>query len=329
MSELVLQRPLKTPDGAEAELPLSQIPVRQAGILQRLSRYAAPVLFVLPALLLVLFWVYRPLVQTVGLAFQRWNMSPSVEPVFVGLENFRYIFSHPDFFQAILNTGIYILAMLPFSVILPMILAIVTNDLSNRAKNIYRALFFIPMIMPPVAASAVWRWLFHPVNGLINTTLMDWGVIDEGIRFLSDEKMVLLSIVIIAGWKMIGFSTLMFSAGLTGIDKSYYEAASVDGHKKWRQTLSITIPLLSPTIMLMIMMSVLMTAQWTFAYIDVLTQGGPAGASTNVYYLLWTYGFKNFNSGLSSAAAIVFFIGFGILALLFTRLNRKLSFYDN
>jgi multiple sugar transport system permease protein len=81
--------------------------------------------------------------------------------------------------------------------------------------------------------------------------------------------------------------------------------------------------------MLMLMMSVLMTAQWTFAYIDVLTQGGPAGASTNVYYLLWTYGFKNFNSGLSSAAAVVFFIGFGILALIFTRINRKVAFYDN
>lgn len=81
--------------------------------------------------------------------------------------------------------------------------------------------------------------------------------------------------------------------------------------------------------MLMIMMSVLMTAQWTFAYIDVLTQGGPAGASTNVYYLLWTYGFKNFNSGLSAAAAVVFFIGFGLLALLFTRLTRKIAFYDN
>ena len=169
----------------------------------------------------------------------------------------------------------------------------------------------------------------HPVNGLINSILIKVGFIEEGIRFLSDENMVLFSIVIIAGWKMIGFSTLMFSAGLTGIDKSYYEAASVDGHRRWKQTLSITIPLLSPTIMLMIMMSVLMTAQWTFAYIDVLTQGGPAGASTNVYYLLWTYGFKNFNSGLSAAAAVVFFIGFGLLALLFTRLTRKIAFYDN
>ena len=329
MSEIVLKQPVRVRAETESEIPIDQIPVRKTNVFQRLSGYAAPILFVLPALVLVLFWVYRPLVQTVGLAFQEWNMSPNIEPIYVELENFKYIFSHPDFFDAVVNTGIYIAAMLPFSVVIPMILAIVTNNLSDRAKNIYRALFFVPMIMPPVAASAVWRWLFHPVNGLINNTLMDLGVIDEGIRFLSDEKMALVSIVIIAGWKMIGFSTLMFSAGLTGIDKSYYEAASVDGHKRWRQTLSITIPLLSPTIMLMIMMSVLMTAQWTFAYIDVLTQGGPANASTNVYYLLWTYGFKNFNSGLASAAAIVFFVGFGILALIFTKLNKKLTFYDN
>jgi multiple sugar transport system permease protein len=314
---------------SEIALPLEQISVRRPSIAKTIMKRATPFLFLAPALLLVLFWVYRPLVETFGLSTKQWNMNPNVEPINVGLENFRYIFTHPDFLQAVLNTAIYILAMLPFSVVIPMILAIVTNNLSNRAKNIYRALFFLPMIMPPVAISAVWRWLMHPVNGLINSILIKMGFIEEGIRFLSDENMVLFSIVIIAGWKMIGFSTLMFSAGLTGIDKSYYEAASVDGHRRWKQTLSITIPLLSPTIMLMIMMSVLMTAQWTFAYIDVLTQGGPAGASTNVYYLLWTYGFKNFNSGLSAAAAVVFFIGFGLLALLFTRLTRKIAFYDN
>lgn len=314
---------------SEIALPLEQISVRRPSIAKTIMKRATPFLFLAPALLLVLFWVYRPLVETFGLSTKQWNMNPNVEPINVGLENFRYIFTHPDFLQAVLNTAIYILAMLPFSVVIPMILAIVTNNLSNRAKNIYRALFFLPMIMPPVAISAVWRWLMHPVNGLINSILIKMGFIEEGIRFLSDENMVLFSIVIIAGWKMIGFSTLMFSAGLTGIDKSYYEAASVDGHRRWKQTLSITIPLLSPTIMLMIMMSVLMTAQWTFAYIDVLTQGEPAGASTNVYYLLWTYGFKNFNSGLSAAAAVVFFIGFGLLALLFTRLTRKIAFYDN
>lgn len=308
---------------------LSGVAVRQQSAAKRILKRLTPFLFVAPALILVLFWVYRPLVQTFGLSTQMWNMNPNVEPVNVGLQNFQYIFTHPDFFQAVWNTFLYILLMLPFSVILPMAIAIATNRLSSRAKNIYRAIFFLPMIMPPVACSAVWRWLMHPINGLFNHLLTSMGVVEEGVRFLSDENWVLLSIVLIAGWKMIGFSTLMFSAGLTGIDPSYYEAASVDGHKKWRQTLTITLPLLSPTIMLMLMMSVLMTAQWTFAYIDVLTQGGPAGASTNVYYLLWTYGFKNFNSGLSSAAAVVFFIGFGILALIFTRINRKVAFYDN
>ena len=144
---------------SEIALPLEQISVRRPSIAKTIMKRATPFLFLAPALLLVLFWVYRPLVETFGLSTKQWNMNPNVEPINVGLENFRYIFTHPDFLQAVLNTAIYILAMLPFSVVIPMILAIVTNNLSNRVKNIYRALFFLPMIMPPVAISAVWRWL--------------------------------------------------------------------------------------------------------------------------------------------------------------------------
>lgn len=294
---------------------------------RRTLQKITPLLFVLPALLLILFWVYRPLAQTFMLSTKQWNLNPDIAAIDVGWSNFKLIFRHPDFAVAVQNTFLYIVAILPFSVIIPILLAIVTNNLSERAKNTYRAFFFLPMIMPPVAVAAVWRWLMHPVNGFINQVLLRFGLITERILFLSDEKIVLLSVVLIAGWKMIGFSTLMFSAGLTGIDTVYYEAASIDGHKRWFQTLTITLPLLSPTIIFMLMMSVLFTAQWTFAYIDVLTQG--SGSSTNVYYLMWTYGFKNTNVGMSAAAAVVFFIGFGILALLFNRLSRKLSFYDN
>lgn len=140
---------------SEIALPLEQISVRRPSVVKTVLKRATPFLFLAPALLLVLFWVYRPLVETFTLSTKQWNMNPNVEPINVGLDNFRYIFTHPDFLQAVLNTAIYILAMLPFSVIIPMILAIVTNNLSNRAKNIYRALFFLPMIMPPVAISAV------------------------------------------------------------------------------------------------------------------------------------------------------------------------------
>jgi multiple sugar transport system permease protein len=158
---------------------------------------------------------------------------------------------------------------------------------------------------------------------------MELGFIDHGINFLGSEATALFSIVIIAGWKMIGFSTLMFSAALTGIDKSYYEAAEVDKVSKLRQTMSITLPLLSPTVIFMVMLSILFTAQWTFIYINVLTMGGPAGASTNVYYLMYTYGFKNFNVGMSAASAITFFVMFGVIALVINKINKRLAFYDN
>jgi multiple sugar transport system permease protein len=103
----------------------------------------------------------------------------------------------------------------------------------------------------------------------------------------------------------------------------------VDNVPKLRQTLTITLPLISPTALYMIMLSILFTAQWTFAYINVLTQGGPAGATTNIYYLMYVYGMKNFNIGMGSAAAILFLALFGVIAVFLTRLQRKLAFYDN
>lgn len=288
-----------------------------------------PLWFLLPALLILGFWFYRPFIQTIYYSFTKWNMLPTSTPVGVGLENYKILLSHPDFSRALLNTLWYIVGMVPFSVIIPLILAISTEDLNNKAKNIYRALFFLPMIMPPVTVSAIWQWLFHPTNGFINHMLINLGIVDTGINFLGNERFAMLSIILIAGWKMIGFSTLMYSAALTGIDKSYYEAADIDGSSRLRQIFTITLPLISPTVLFMMMLSILFSAEWTFVYINVLTQGGPAGATTNVYYLMYTYGMKNFNIGMSSAAAITFLTLFGIIALILVRLNKHLSFYDN
>jgi multiple sugar transport system permease protein len=297
--------------------------------MRQAARGLKPLAFLLPALLIMGVWTYYPVLKTVWYSFVKWNMLPASTPEWVGAGNYKLLLTHPDFLQALRNTALYVAGMLPFSVIIPMILAIITERMGARVKNIYRALFFLPMVMPPVTVSVVWRWLFHPTNGIINHALLGLGLIESGINFLGSQKTALLSIIIIAGWKMIGFSTLMFSAALTGIDRSYYEAADVDGVSRLRQTLTITLPLISPTALYMIMLSLLFTAQWTFAYINVLTQGGPAGASTNVYYLMYTYGIRSFNVGMGSAAAILFFLIFGIIAMLMTYATKKLAFYDN
>lgn len=288
-----------------------------------------PYLYLLPAILFLGVWMYKPLLSTFFLAFQKWSMVPGTIPEPVGLENFLRLFNTKDFPISIENTIFYTIGVLPFSIVIPLILATVTNDMNGKAKNVYRAIFFIPMILAPVTVSAIWRWLFHPTNGLVNNLLLKIGIIDDNIAFFSDPRFAKWLILFMTGWGLIGFSTIIFSAALTNINKDYYEAASLDGATNFNRFIDITLPLLSPTILFMLTMSILFSSQFTFAYIDILTQGGPFGSSTNIYYEMYKYGFSNLNVGLSSAAAMLFFFVFGIITLVLNYVSRKFAFYDN
>ncbi|MBW4438418.1 MAG: sugar ABC transporter permease [Pleurocapsa minor GSE-CHR-MK-17-07R] len=288
-----------------------------------------PYLYLLPAILAIGIWIYRPLLQTIELSFFEWNMLPTAPRTFVGLRNYAQLFSLPDMGRAFANTIVYMLGILPLSVLIPMIIAIVTNDIGRRARTIYRAMIFLPMIIAPVVVAVVWRWIFHPTNGILNTMLELTNLIQNPLRFFSDANLAIWVIIFITGWKLIGFSTLIFSAALSNINRDYIEAAQIDGASRIQIIRFILVPLLSPTILFMIMLTLLFASQWTFAYINVLTQGGPLNATTNIYFLLWNYGFRTFSVGWSSAAATVFFIGFSVIALLFIKLSNRLAFYDN
>lgn len=288
-----------------------------------------PYLFLLPALGLLCFWCYKPLVQTLSLALCRWTMVPGTQPEFVGLSNFVRLLSNKDFWPAVGNTVFYTVGMLPFSVGIPLFLAVATQDIDPRAKQVFRALFFIPMIMAPVATSTIFQWLCTPTTGLLNMLCAWLGVSELGTSFFTDPDLARWIILIISGWKMMGFSTILLSAALTSINGEYYEAARLDGAGAFRRFKDITLPMISSTVMLLVMMSILFSTQWTFAYIDVLTQGGPYGMSTNIYYLMYNFAFSDMNVGLSAAAAIMFMAVFGVIALALNRLNRKLVFFDN
>lgn len=312
--------------------PLSNVtPVfgKRESIRRKKRNTMKPYIYLLPAFLLLGIWMYKPLILTFMLAFQKWGMIPGTTPKPVGLENFVRLVNNKDFVVSIGNTIFYTVGLLPFSIIIPLFLAVSTNDMKGKIKNIYRAIFFIPMIIAPVSVSAIWRWLFHPTNGLVNMLLMKMGIINQNIAFFSDPHFAKWIILLITGWQMVGFSTIMFSAALTGINGDYYEAASLDGAGRFKRFKDITFPLLSPTIIFMITMSILFSSQWTFAYIDMLTTGGPFGTSTNIYYEMYKYGFSNLNVGLSSAASLLFFFIFAIIALVLNYFSRKFTFYDN
>jgi multiple sugar transport system permease protein len=299
--------------------------LRPAAWLRRIE----PFLYVLPALLAVGIWVYRPLVQTFQLSFYEWNLLPTAPQRFVGLDNYARILQLPEMAQAVGNTLIYMVGLWPLAVLLPVIIAITTDSLGKRAREIYRALIFAPMIVAPVVVAAVWRWMLHPTNGIVNNALDLWLPDFERIRFFTDERLAIWVIILITGWKLVGFSTIIFSAALTNINRDVYEAAAIDGASRWQTTRFITVPLLSPTILFMTMLSILFASAWSFTYINILTGGGPAGATSNIYYLLWTFGFRSFAIGWSSAAAMIVFVVFGLIAFGFIRLSSRLAFYDN
>jgi multiple sugar transport system permease protein len=287
----------------------------------------APYLYLLPALLTIVVWIYIPVAQTLELSFYEWNLLPSTPKIFVGWQNYARLLELPEVRRALSNTVIYIFGLIPLAVLLPLAVAVLTESIQGRARNLYRALVFVPMIMAPVVVAIIWRWLLSPVQGVINVGLLGLFRL-EPVNFLRDETWAIWTIVFITGWKLVGFSTLIFSAAIAGVDRSYLEAARLDGANEWQITRRITLPLISATILFVTMLTVLLGAQWSFAYINVLTQGGPRNATTNIYHLLYEYGFGSFAIGWSSAAAMLLFVGFGLLAFVGLRLTNRYAVYD-
>jgi multiple sugar transport system permease protein len=289
-------------------------------------RALLPYLYVLPGVVFLLLWTYSPLVQTFSLSLYDWNLLPTSAKTFVGVDNYAEVVRLPELRTAIRNTIVYIAAFLVFSLVLPIVIALVSRQVQGRARTIYQALIFVPFLITPVATSAVWRWLFAE-QGAIATVLAGLGI--DLPNVFRDPSLAIWAVVVIVGWQMLGFGVLVVAAGFAGISPDYAQAASLDGAGLARVTRTITMPLLSPTIVFLGLMTILLTAQWTYPIIDLLTQGGPSNSTTNIYYLLYQFGFLNFDAGTSSAAGVIFFLGFGLIALLFLELQDRLSFYDN
>lgn len=316
---------------SEQSLPLSDALPRaqtQFRALRRGLEHLQPYLYLLPALIAVGVWVYKPLIEIIDLSFHQWNLLPTTPKVNVGWENYRQILALPEMARALRNTLWYTLGLIPFSILLPVTIALFTYTIRGRIGTLYKAVIFTPVIIAPVIVAVNWRWILNPFNGIVNIQLQALFNTDP-INFVGGVGTALPTITFITGWALTGFSTLIFAAALTNINRDYLEAAAIDGATQRQAVRYIMLPLLSPTLLFMLLLTVLFSAQWTFTHINVLTQGAPRGGTTNIYYLLYDYGFRSFNVGWSSAAAVLMFIGFALLALLFLWLSNKYAFYDS
>ncbi|WP_425298810.1 carbohydrate ABC transporter permease [Nocardia farcinica] len=307
---------------APAPAPAPEITPRPAR-LRRAGRGVVPYLYLAPAVLLLVVWTYRPLVQAFELSTYSWNLLPTSPMRPVGAGNYERLLELPAFWESLGRTGALIVGLLPFTVLLPLVIALASRRVSGRARTFYHALIFAPFLVAPVAASAVWRWLLHPGGGFVGQVL---GTDRNWVYDVSTAHTV---IIVITGWQLLGFAVLVVWAGLAAISSDYDEAARVDGASTRQIRRWITLPMLTPTLMFLVLTTVLLTPTLTFPLIDSMTQGGPAQATTNIYYLLWDYAFHSFDAGLSAAAGVLLFAGFGVLAGLLVRISEKVSFHDD
>lgn len=292
-------------------------------LVRRVLRTVPPYLYLAPSLVLLVIWTYRPLVQTLQLSFYSWNLLPTQPMTAVGLDNYRRLFSLPSVGRSLGLTLEVIGGLLPFTILLPVVIGLLSQRIRGRARGVYQALVFAPLLVAPVASATVWEWLLDPDGGMLNR------VLGTHTNWLHDTTWAQPSIIVMTGWHVIGFAVLVVAAGLANINRDYTEAAMIDGASRGQITRWITVPLLSPTLVFLGLMTILLAAQWTFPLIDTITQGGPSGATTNVYYLLWDYSFHSFDAGLTTAAGMMLFVLFGVLAAGLVWLSEKLTFHDN
>jgi multiple sugar transport system permease protein len=294
---------------------------------RRAMGFVTPYLYVLPALAGLGLWVYWPLIQTFRLSTVQWNLLPAAPQVGVGLANYHKILGLPQLYQALGTTGWYMLGLLGLGVVLPVLIGVAAHGLPRRSQSVYRSILFLPVLVSPVAAATVWSFLLAPTGGAVNGLLGLIGVAPR--NWLFDASTAAGSLITIAGWKVLGASVLIVMAGLAAIGPEYHEAASLDGAGPVRRLVEITLPLLSPTLLFLLASAVLLAeGQIMFPLIDALTSGGPAQATTDVYYLLYSFGFTSFDVGLASAAAVLFFLAFAAVTIPCLALLDRLSRYQ-
>lgn len=270
------------------------------------SERKAAYLFIIPAVVLLAAFLLYPALQTVRYAFTDYNIMRPDRIKFCGLNNFIELFQDKDFWIAVKNTLHFTVLVVPFQTVLALALALLISS-RRKGVSIFRAAYFSPQVTSMVVVAILWTVLYNsnPSSGLLNALLVNLGMEPSG--FLNDPKTAMNSITFMSAWQGAGYQMMIFLAGLQGIPKDQYEAASIDGAGKLKSFLYVTLPGLKNVISYVIMITVIQ-AMKLFTQPYVMTKGGPQNATRTLVYYVYEQGFQKRNFGYACAVAAVFFV---------------------
>ncbi|NLJ86004.1 MAG: sugar ABC transporter permease [Firmicutes bacterium] len=291
--------------------------VRSTDPYRRLNPTAIPYLFILPVILFTVFFKFIPIGVSLLLSFTEYDMLSS--PRWVGIANYAYLLSDNDlFWTSLKNTAQYSLEVLPANIAISLLLAILVNQ-ELKGVAFFRTVFYLPVVTSIIAVSMIWMWIYNYQVGLLNSILGLFGL--GPFDWLRNPKLALHSLAIMRVWKGVGWNMVIYLAGLQGIPRYIYEAATIDGASAWTQFRRLTWPLLRPVTYYIIVMGLISTFQ-SFGEIYAMTQGGPLDSTTTLGYLVYQQAFQYWEMGKASATA---FILFGVIFALSIAQNKFVS----
>lgn len=265
-------------------------------------------LLIAPTILgLIVLNVY-PFLQTVYLSFT--NAKAFGDHDFVGIRNYQTLVQSSEFWGALWNTVYFCILTVPVGVFLALMVANLLNA-KIKGKTIFRAIYFLPMVVAPAAVAMVWKWLFNSEYGIINSLFhvdVDW---------ITDPKVIILTVSIVSIWSAVGYDAVLLLSGLQNISKSYYEAASLYGATKWQQFIHITLPMVSPTLFVVLIMRLMTSLKvYDIIYMMVSADNPALSKSQSLIYLFYRESFTTGNRGYGSAIVTSTVILIGLVTLL-------------
>lgn len=286
------------------------------------GRYIALAVLLLPSLIGMGAFYLLPVAASLVLSFAEWDLLTPIK--WIGLGNYAAILNDGTMWQALRNTILFILGYLPSVVVLGLALALLLNR-RLKGRTIFRAIYFVPVVTSWVAVSLIWKWLLNPQYGLINYGLSLIGI--KGPGWLFDPSWALPGVVLTSIWKDMGFVTVIYLAGLQEIPEHLFEAAALDGATPWQRFRTITWPMLAPTTFFVTTISLISSFQ-VFDQVWIMTQGGPAGATSTMVELIYKNAFSYSKMGYASAISWVLFLFIFTVTIAQNRLQKRLDHAD-
>lgn len=279
-------------------------------------------LFILPNMIGILVFVLGPVIAGLILSFTKWDLLSS--PIWIGVNNYKELLYDPLFWKSLQNSTYYALLTVPAFLVFPLLLAVLVNR-TLKGVNIFRTIFFIPVVTAVTAISIVWKWLYNPEFGLLNYILSLVRIPPK--QWLNDPKLAMLCIAVMGVWRGMGYDMMIFLAGLKGIPPQLYEAAKIDGASRIQMFLWITLPLLTPTFFFLLVINVISSFQ-VFGEIYVMTNGGPGNATLTYNYFLYQNAFLWFKMGYAASLGYILFLIIFILTFIQFRFIGRGVIYE-